>query len=137
MTAAAMRKLMNRYYTAFNAQDTAREPFERAGFDLSRIFSFAERLLLPHYRGRRLGHLFFDAREAHARSFGNYTHAAFCGVVRPEDHPGRPNDYRPLDGFWGKRGFEKLDGVTTSYSWKDVGETTETFKPMQFWKKQL
>jgi GNAT superfamily N-acetyltransferase len=114
-----------------------REPFERAGFDVSRIFYFAESLLLPQYRGRGLGHQFFDAREAHARSFGNYTHAVFCGVVRPDDHPARPHDYRRLDGFWRKRGFDKLDGVTTSYSWKDVGETTETSKPMQFWMKQL
>lgn len=114
-----------------------REPFERAGFDVSGIFYFAESLLLPQYRGSGLGHKFFDAREAHARSFGTYTHAAFCGVIRPDDHPLRPGDYRPLDGFWRKRGFEKLAGITTTYSWKDVGATEETDKPMQFWMKQL
>ncbi len=114
-----------------------REPFERAGFDTSKIFYFAESLLLPRYRGQGAGVKFFEAREAHARSFGSYSHAVFCGVVRPLEDPRRPGTYVPLDGFWRRRGFEKLDGMTTAYSWKDVGATEETEKPMQFWIKQL
>lgn len=114
-----------------------REPFEQAGFDTSKIFYFAESLLLPVYRGQGVGVHFFAAREAHARSFGSYSHAVFCGVVRAPDHPMKPRGYIPLDTFWGKRGFEKLDGVTTTYSWKDVGADEETEKPMQFWIKPL
>ena len=114
-----------------------REPFERAGFDTSKIFYFAESLLLPDYRGQGVGVKFFDAREAHARGFDSYTHAVFCGVVRPADHSMKPKDYVPLDSFWQRRGFQKLDGVTTSYSWKDVGDNDESEKPMQFWMKQL
>ena len=114
-----------------------RGPFERDGFDVSRIFYFAESLLLPAYRGQGAGVKFFQAREAHARSFGSYSHAVFCGVLRAGDHPMRPQDYVPLDAFWRKRGFEKLNGMTTAYSWKDVGASEETEKPMQFWIKQL
>ena len=114
-----------------------REPFERAGFDTSKIFYFAESLLLPGYRGQGAGVKFFEAREAHARSFGSYSHAVFCGVVRPSDDPRRPQTYVPLDGFWRRRGFEKLDGLTTAYAWKDVGAGEETDKPMQFWIKPL
>lgn len=114
-----------------------RGPFERAGYDTSKIFYFAESLLLPQYRGQGAGVKFFEAREAYARSFGSYTHAVFCGVVRARDHPMRPEDYIPLDAFWRKRGFEKLDGMTSAYSWKDVGASEETEKPMQFWMKQL
>lgn len=114
-----------------------RQPFEAAGHDVSRIFYFAESLLLPDYRRTGVGVKFFEAREAHARLFGSYTHAAFCGVVRPDDHPARPAGYQPLDAFWRKRGYEKLDGVTTRFSWKDVGDEDETLKPMQFWMKAL
>ncbi|MEM7635384.1 MAG: GNAT family N-acetyltransferase [Pseudomonadota bacterium] len=114
-----------------------RGPFERAGFDTSKIFYFAESLLRPAYRGRGAGVKFFEAREAHARSFGSYSHAVFCGVVRADDHPMKPEGYVPLDAFWRKRGFDKLDGITTVYSWKDVGASQETAKPMQFWIKQL
>lgn len=114
-----------------------RSPFETHGYDISTIFYFAESLLLPSYRGKGIGHQFFDQREAHARNFGNYSHAAFCAVIRPQDHPSKPPDYRALDRFWQKRGYEKQSGLTTRFSWKDVGEEKETEKPMQFWIGKL
>jgi hypothetical protein len=48
-----------------------------------------------------------------------------------------PEDYRPLDGFWRKRGYRPLDGVATEYVWKDVGEDLPTAKSMQFWLREL
>ncbi|MEO0328415.1 MAG: GNAT family N-acetyltransferase [Pseudomonadota bacterium] len=117
--------------------DEFKEPFLTAGYDLGKIFYFAESLLLPEYRGKGIGHRFFDLREAHAGSFGEYEHSVFCGVIRPENHAARPLDYRPLDGFWKKRGYSRLDGIVTSFPWKDVGETIETEKQMQFWIRSL
>jgi GNAT superfamily N-acetyltransferase len=117
--------------------DEFRTPFERAGHDVSRIFYFAESLLEPEFRGQGIGHRFFDLREAHARSFGTYDKAVFCSVVRPADHPARPAGYQPLDGFWRKRGYQPVEGVIAHYSWKDVGDTEETTKPMQFWMRDL
>ena len=68
---------------------------------------------------------------------GAFTHTAFCGVVRPADHPKRPPGYRPLDGFWTKRGYAKVEDLIGSFSWKEIGESAETEKPMQFWIKEL
>ncbi len=110
--------------------------FAGTGLALEDIFYCAESVLLPEYRGKGLGHAFFDAREAHARKLGR-THAAFCRVVRPEDHPLHPAEYRPLDAFWRKRGYAPLDGAVAEYSWKDIGEAEETAKPMQFWIRKL
>lgn len=112
-------------------------PFRARGYDITRIFYFGESVLLAAYRGRRLGHAFFDGREAHARSLGGYTHATFCGVVRPADHPLRPADYRPLDAFWRKRGYAKVEGLVTSFGWKDIDQPAETEKSMQFWMREL
>jgi GNAT superfamily N-acetyltransferase len=110
--------------------------FASTGIPLTDIFYCAESVLLPDYRGRGLGHAFFDTREAHARALGR-THSAFCRVVRPEDHPLHPADYRPLDGFWRKRGYAPLEGAVAEYSWKDIGEAEESVKPMQFWIRAL
>jgi GNAT superfamily N-acetyltransferase len=85
------------------------------------VFYCAESVLLPPYRGRGLGHCFFDAREAHAREAG-FRRSAFCAVIRPPDHPARPADYRPLDPFWRARGYEPLPGVTARFHWVDVGD---------------
>ena len=112
-------------------------PFMARGDDIDRIFYCGESVLLPAYRGRGLGHAFFDHREAQARALGGFTHAAFCAVVRPEDHPLRPKDYVPLDAFWQKRGYAKVDGLVTRFAWKDIDRSGETEKPMQFWMRAL
>ena len=110
--------------------------FAGAGVPMDQVFYCAESVLLPEYRGRGIGHAFFDQREAHARGLGR-KYTAFCGVIRPADHPARPADYRPLDGFWRKRGYDKLEGVVAGYSWKDIGDSAETVKPLQFWMRKL
>ena len=43
----------------------------------------------------------------------------------------------PLDEFWRGRGYEKVDGLMTSFAWKDRGETQESKHPMQFWMRAL
>jgi GNAT superfamily N-acetyltransferase len=110
--------------------------FANTGLELGSIFYCAESVLLPEYRGQGLGHAFFDTREAHARKLGR-THSAFCRVVRPVDHPQHPTAYWPLDEFWRKRGYAPLEGVMARYGWKDIGDTSETQKPMQFWIRPL
>ena len=118
-----------------HADDFARA-FDGTGLALTEIFYCAESVLLPDYRGRGIGHAFFDAREDHARALGRKI-AAFCGVVRPADHPARPADYTPLDPFWRKRGYAPMAGVVAEFSWTDVGDEAQTAKPMQFWSKSL
>jgi len=106
------------------------------GVPLERIFYCAESVLLPEYRGRGIGHRFFDLREDHARALGR-THAAFCGVVRPEEHPARPAGYRPLDPFWRKRGYAPVEGAIAHFRWKEVGEAEESDHALQFWMRAL
>ena len=120
---------------ADHAEDFA-EAFAGTGIGLERIFYCAESVLLPGWRGQGIGHRFFDLREAHARAQG-YHYAAFCAVIRPEDHPARPKDYRPLDGFWQARGYAKLPGVTASFEWKDIGADAPDRKSLQFWMRAL
>jgi hypothetical protein len=112
-------------------------PFEAAGYDISKIFYCSESVLLTSHRGHGLGHAFFDLREAHGRKLGGFTHVTFCRVVRPDDHPMKPKDYRPLDGFWSKRGYQPIPGLVATYPWKDLGQTEETDHDMQFWMKPL
>ena len=115
--------------------------FTAHGFDPDKIFYCGESVLLSAYRGRGIGHAFFDRREAHARRLNaegaGFTHITFCGVVRPDDHPMKPRDYRPLDAFWRKRGYEPIPGLIAAFPWRDIGQTAETEKPMQFWMKAI
>jgi GNAT superfamily N-acetyltransferase len=116
---------------------TAQESEVRDLFpDAGRWFYFGESVLLPDYRGRGIGHAFFDHREAQARACGAEM-AAFCGVVRPADHPLRPEGFRPLDAFWRGRGYAPVEGLMTEFEWQDIDQSEETAHPMQFWTKAL
>ena len=116
--------------------------FVQYGYDPGDIFYCGESVLLPSYRGRGIGHAFFDHREAHARRLReqagyDFAYTAFCGVIRDTHDPRRPPDDRPLDGFWQRRGYTKIDGMIGTYDWREIGETSETAKPMQFWIRAL
>lgn len=117
--------------------EEVQKPFIEADYDLNSVFYFGESILLPQYRGLGLGHRFFDAREAHARSFGEYSLTCFCAVVRPDDHPLRPAGYQPHDVFWTKRGYQKEPKLQSLFDWPDVGATASTVKPMVYWIRAL
>lgn len=112
-------------------------PFKKAGYDISKIFYCGESVLLKSHRGYGLGHAFFDGREGQAKKLGGFTHSTFCRVVRPGDHPLKPKDYLPLDGFWAKRGYAPVDGLVATYDWKDIDQPAETVHHMQFWMRTL
>lgn len=100
------------------------------------IFYCAESVLLAEYRGHGVGHRFFDLREDHARSLG-LGQSAFCSVLRPDDHPLRPQGARDNSAFWRGRGYAPLPGVTATFNWRDRGEAEETPKQLQFWIRSL
>lgn len=105
-----------------------RKPFPDPGG----YFYLGESVLLPEYRGQRWGHLFFDEREDRARELGGFQHTCFCAVERPPQ-PG----HRSLEPFWSGRGYVHHPELRCTFSWKDVGETEETEKPMSFWIRAL
>ncbi|MCB1520294.1 MAG: GNAT family N-acetyltransferase [Hyphomicrobiaceae bacterium] len=119
------------------ADEEFRLPFIANGYDIQQVFYCGESVLLPGYRGGGVGHAFFDGREAHARKLGGFKHTTFCRVVRPDDHPLKPADYRPLDGFWLKRGYAPAEGIVAHYAWKDIDQPVETVKALQFWIREL
>lgn len=110
--------------------------FEGSGIDMGEVFYCAESVLLPDCRGQGIGHRFFDAREAHAKKLG-FGKVAFCGVVRPADHPLRPDGARSLEPFWRGRGYASLPGVVARFSWKDIDQQAETDHPLQFWMREI
>ncbi len=112
------------------------QPVADAGIDPAHVYYFGESVLRSAYRGQRLGHGFFDHREAAARQFG-FAGAAFCAVDRGINHPARPANYVPHDKFWTGRGFVRRPDIVAQMSWRDVGDSAETSKPLPFWFKTL
>lgn len=117
--------------------DEFKVPFLRHGYRPERIFYCGESILKKKYRGRGIYSTFMINREEHARSIGRFETICFCGVVRPDDHPLRPENYRPLDPVWTQFGYQKNPKLYTHYHWKDLNEKNESAKKMIFWLKPL
>ncbi|MCC5858410.1 MAG: GNAT family N-acetyltransferase [Ectothiorhodospiraceae bacterium] len=111
-------------------------PLQAEGLDVPGTFYLGESVLRRSYRGQGVGAAFMREREAYARELG-FSRLMFCAVQRPDDHPRRPPDYRPLDDFWKSRGFSRHPRLRTWYRWRDLDDVEETLKPMAFWFKSL
>lgn len=114
-----------------------RSPFEARGIAVDDVFYCGESVLLPEYRGRGLGHRFFDGREAHARALGRFRWTAFAAVDRDGGDPRRPPGHRENDAFWHKRGYERQPGMTMRLAWQEVDEPRESEKSLTFWLRPL
>jgi GNAT superfamily N-acetyltransferase len=126
--------------TALPLNDETEEfkrPFTEHGFNTAKIFYCGESVLKSEYRGQGIYSTFFSERERHARRFHQCNMICFCAVERPENHPLKPDAFRPLDHVWEKFGYRKYPELTTTYSWKDIDKNHETDKKMVFWMKEL
>ncbi len=112
------------------------QPFLASDIALDEVFYFGESVLLPDYRGRGIGHAFFDQREAHARALGGFRWTAFCAVDRDADDPRRPAGHRGNEAFWLKRGYRRRPGMTMQLDWGETGRG-EVSHALTFWLRPL
>ena len=100
------------------------------------MFYFGESVLLAGYRGRGIGHAFFDRREAHARALGGFAMTAFAAVDRDPHDPRRPPGHRGNDAFWRGRGYERQPGMSMRLEWDELGVGPRTHA-LTFWTRPL
>lgn len=119
-----------------SADPAFRAPFEAAGMDPAGWFYFGESVLAPEWRGRGIGHRFFDGRETHARMLG-LARTCFCAVERPPDHPLKPAGYRANDNFWNRRGYVKRPDLRARFPWRQVDSPdSEVTNELVFWTRE-
>lgn len=111
-------------------------PLADSAIDPDEVFYCGESVLLPAYRGRGLGHLFFDERESHARALGGFAWSAFCAVDRTVGDPRQPAFHRGNEVFWHKRGYAPRPGLQVTLPWREVG-LGEVAHTLTYWMRPL
>jgi GNAT superfamily N-acetyltransferase len=112
-------------------------PFLERAISIPSYYFFSASVLLKPYRGRGIGHHFFDVREAHVQHHKKYAHICFCVPLRPEDDLEKPEDYLKLDDFWRKRGYIHQPDMLCELPWTAVHTQRSESKTMIFWIKNL
>lgn len=117
-------------------EEAFQSPLQEAGIDPAQVFYCGESVLLTQYRGRGIGHAFFDAREAHARALGGFAWTAFAAVERNQNDPRQPNGHRDNEAFWRKRGYAPHPSMRLHLSWKELdgGDIDHT---LTYWLRPL
>lgn len=113
-----------------------RAPFTGSGIRPEEVFYFGESVLLPAWRGRGIGHAFFDHREAHARELGRFGWTAFAAVDRAPDDPRRPAGHRGNERFWQGRGYARREDMRMRLPWEEIG-VGECGHTLTFWLRRL
>lgn len=113
------------------------QPFHDLKIDIDKYFFFGDSALLKKYRGRGIGHHFFDAREAHVQHYQKYEHICFYFLDKIEEIPSKPADYIPLFDFWRKRGYNHHPEITNKVHWKETGSLIPIERQVSFWIKNI
>ena len=117
--------------------DTVKAPWATSHRQIDTIYYFSEILLLPAYRHHGWGTQLFERAEGYVKQLNCYQQIALATVVRPEAHPAKPSGYRSLSRFWQARGYQMEPERICHISWKELGEQSESEKPLVFWTKRL
>jgi GNAT superfamily N-acetyltransferase len=120
-----------------DATANVQAPFLERHLPLKRFFYFAGSVLLRPYRGHGTGTRFFALREAHARTVSDCDFVCFCTIQRPDHHPLRPIDTKPLDVFWRRQGYVPAPDLRCTMTWREIGKTRDSQIPLLFWLKPL
>ncbi len=105
--------------------------------NFNEIFYLGEFLLLKDYRGRGWGKKIYLEFEYAVDETENFKKMCFCKIDESNQTNLKPENYKPLDKFWKKKGFNKCDDITVIVNWKNVGELDDSPHKLVYWLKSF
>jgi GNAT superfamily N-acetyltransferase len=102
----------------------------------SSSFYLSEVVLLKEYRKRGIGIHLFKTFEDFILQLNEYNRIYFASIIRPENHPLKPTDYKSADLLWAQNGYIKT-ATTCFLSWKEINEAEPSQKELAIWEKVL
>jgi GNAT superfamily N-acetyltransferase len=126
------------YSTAVPADDRAiiKEAFAKNGQKSDDHYYIGELVVTEPYRGMGLLRKFIEYQEAFAKRCG-YKKLAFINVKRPENHPLRPQNFRPHEPIWEHFGYHLVEGFELESTWQQSDTRKEEENIIVFRSKTL
>lgn len=101
------------------------------------LFYLGEFLLLNDYRGQGFDKQMYLELERLIRENEDFKKICFCKIDEVDQNPLMPKNYKPLDEFWTKLGFDKCDDIIVSVYWRNVFEADDSPHKLVYWLKSL
>ena len=107
--------------------------FQEKGLNPHQFYYFGQSVLSDPYRGRGLGHHFFDIREQHVKHLKRFKSIWFLSIMPSHKHDIDPtSEISSLFSFWEKRGYIKHPDLIIHKS-----GNKESSKTLMFWTKDI
>jgi len=112
--------------------------FRNKGIDPSIYYYYGEMIVLPNFRNLRLPSILFASLDREVKNM-LFTYTCFLTVVRDDDHPMRPDNYKDTSHIWYREGYKKMN-ITTEFNWPQIqsdGSVKEESSVLEYWSKKL
>ncbi|MCT4634959.1 MAG: GNAT family N-acetyltransferase [Rickettsiales bacterium] len=116
--------------------EEVKAPFIKNKIDISKYLYVGEMMIKEKYRNKGLSNIIAKYHEQCAKD-RNYTNITFMTVIRPNDHPLKPENYRPLEPLWKALGCNPLKEIKIKFSWKQVDKDIPQENQLAVWSKKL
>lgn len=116
----------------------AKKVFAKDQVDIGDYYYYGEIIVLPEFRGKSIASRLYAEQDAVVKTWG-FKHVCILTVVREQDHPLKPENYKSPDSMWKHLGFFR-NNLTVEYHWptiqidKTVRDVNNT---LEFWTKSL
>jgi len=124
--------------TYFKYIPNLKEELEKKNISINECYCCTDVIILEPYRKKGLAKKAFDIQEKQALENG-FRKIILFNTTDAIDHPLRPNNYVPNDGFFEQLQFEPL-GLVLSMNYLTLQPDNSTKKEdhyLKFWKKEL
>lgn len=128
--------------TAISSQhsitEDAFELFQSKGLKPSDYYYIGEIIVLKDYRSFNLSSRLLKEVENFALENG-YSSSCFLTVVRDNDHPLRPEDYKDSSKLWKFHNYKQMN-LYTKYKWNTIINDSEAIyqeNTLEYWSKSL
>lgn len=105
--------------------------------NINSFFYLGEFLILKEYRGKGFGKQIYVELEQSIKKEKLFKTICFCKIDEFELHPLKPDNYKSLDEFWRKLGFEQVEDLSTSVAWRNINELEDSPHKMVYWIKTM
>lgn len=116
----------------------AKKIFSAQKINISDYYYYGEIIILPEFRSQGNASKLYSAQDELIKSWG-FKYACILTVVREEDHPLKPKDYKSPDKMWEHFGFFR-NNLTTKHHWPTIQSdmsVVDIDNILEFWTKKL